>query len=342
VNQPVTIEDVARAAGVSKATVSRVLNKPDLVAVATRKRIHRAIEDLGFRPNPHARGLGGIRRRVIGLLLIEDFGELGHNPFWALATNSVYAALTERDLDCQIVGVPKIQRHGAESNSPDKIAKTLRARNVDGYITVGNVSDAFRDGLSQSGIPSIIWGPAIGPESDVPTVDSNQTQGSAQAVRHLHKRGFSRLAHISGSKDLRPAEQRLAGFSDTCEHLKLLTKPEWILRGDGTFDSGLQLAHQLMTSSDPPNAIFCMNDEIAFGVLAYAERNEIKVPDNLAIAGFDNVASEMKILRRSLTSVSHSYKEIGESLADGIETLMSGQPFSSRLIDTHLFIGDTT
>jgi len=175
----------------------------------------------------------------------------------------------------------------------------------------------------------------------ISAVDSNNSGGAALAVSHLFSRGYRKIAHISGPTELKPGADRLEGYRRQSDSLKLEFEPQWVQRGDGTFESGYELTKRLLSLRNVPDAIFCLNDEVAYGSLAFAEDSGVNIPRQLGIVGFDNIASEMKILRRRLTSVSHAYTDIGETLAQGIRTLMNGEPFRARLLETSLFEGET-
>lgn len=338
----VKIDDVARASGVSKATVSRVINRPNLVADSTRRRINKVIRQLGFSPNHYARGLSGMPQTTVGLLFLEDFSELAHNPFWALATNAVHAALSSHGISSQIFAYqPKNSQGNVRQGNPGEL-DFLQSREVGGFITIGTMTDDFYSHLVNAQRPVMIWGPPHTPVNKVSAVDSNNLGGAALAVSHLFSRGYRKIAHISGPPGLKPAADRLEGYRRQSDSLKLEFEPRWIQRGDGTFDSGYELTKRLLSLRDAPDAIFCLNDEVAFGSLAFADDTGVNVPGQLAIVGFDNIASEMKILRRRLTSVSHAYTEIGDSLAQGIRALINDEPFRARILDTYLFEGETT
>jgi DNA-binding LacI/PurR family transcriptional regulator len=342
VKDSVKIVEVAKLAGVSAATVSRVLNSPELVALSTALKVNRTMDQLGYRPNPYARGLKGSARKTVGLIFLDDLSKLARNPFWALASNAVYASLLENQFNPQIVTTLNPGNSTPRFSSSKDLVRFLRNGHCDGYITIGSAADQFWSGLWGSKLPSIAWGPP-GPEKmTIPTIDTNNAGGGALAVHHLFEKGYRRIAHISATQGFITSDDRLLGFLQAKKSLGLPSDPALVRVGNGGYESGWEHTEALMQIDDPPDAIFAHSDEVAFGVLRYAEANGLRVPGDLAIVGFDNVGSEMKILGRAITSVATPYREIGSALAHGIGELMDGRHFSSRVIDALIFDGDST
>jgi DNA-binding LacI/PurR family transcriptional regulator len=339
---PVRIDQIARECGVSAATVSRVMNRPELVAPATVDKIQKAMDALDYRPNPHARSLKAQSLQTVGLIFLNDLAELARNPFWGLASTAVYSALLDRGMNPQIVATAHPGSSMRRFPYQSSLVRFLRNGNAKGYITIGSASPDFWSALVASKVPAISWGPPSPEKGEIPSVEVDNIGGGALATKHLYERGYRQIAHIAASAHSVTSDERLAGLSEAKIELGLEARADLVRTGDGSFDSGWEQARVLLSLDDPPDAIFCHNDETAFGALRYAESIGRTVPKDLGIVGFDNIAAEMHMLGRAITSVAQPYEEIGTYLAEGISALINGQTVLSSRIPSSLFVGDSS
>lgn len=279
-----SIVDVARRAHVSPSTVSHVINRTRIVAAETRARVEAAIEALGYRPNALARSLRSGRSHTLGLVLPDSanpfFAEVGHAIEQAAfaAGFSVILCNTENDAE-------KEQRY----------VSLLTRRQVDGLVLVAAVErgDTLR-ALARHGLPVVAMDRER-PDLRLDTVLTDHLQGGLLATRHLRSLGHQRIGCITGPADLSPSTLRLAGYrralleAGTADALGHPGDGALVRRGDFHPESGRLAALELLGLPRPPTAIFACNDLMALGVLRAAAELGRRVPEDLALVGYDDL-----------------------------------------------------
>jgi len=313
-----TSHDVARLAGVSRTTVSYVLNDSDsgiAISDATRQRVLDAARDLGYQPNAAARSLRRQKAGVIGLVTYDTSGRLGSNYFIWRVMSGVMAELAE-------AGV-KLIVEAAEPSRPDPCVSLVRQGHVDGLIVTGERTShsAVRD-LHADGIPIILWGRLSG--IDLPFVDIDNVAAAQQAVDHLLDLGHTRIACITNAppRSDTAATDRLQGYR-AAMGARGVAVDEQLVR-DGGFDesSGLAAMRSLLALDERPTAVFVASDEVALGALKAAKMAGVTVPDDIAIVGFDDLPFA-PFVEPALTTVRVPARDIGtvatRSLLDALE-----------------------
>ncbi len=295
----VTIRDVAKKAGVSVATVSRVLNKSALVTAETRARIEAVTGKLHYVPNASARGLSTRRNDIIGLLLPAVNGD-----FFSEVIRGADAAAQEHGFHFLI---------SSHHNELAEIQSELQAMTgrVDGLILMSPNQDAhlLRKSILPRGLPVVLLNcPPEGEPIDALTVDN--TAGATAIVRHLVDHGHRRIAILTGRPENVDARERLAGYriairAGSCER-------SGDLELEGNFDesSGYEAVRTLLYLKPRPTALFVSNDAMAVGALSALRDAGIKVPDDIAIAGFDDTPVA-RYLTPPLTTVHVPISELG-------------------------------
>ncbi len=341
VNKKVTISEVAARARVSKATVSRVLNRPQIVAVDAQERVHRAMAELSYQPNRHARALGGIHRKTVGLLFFKDLWDLVLNPFWGMATSTVYERLLDNDMDCNLIALGESITAKERFSTGERYAQFLGSRNVDGFLVIGHMSPEYEEYFASGEVPAVLWGrPAI-TGSKLLYADSNHEGGAVLGVTHLIERGRRNIATITGDMTTAPARDRYDGYVRALREHSLDLRWSWIAEGDFTRSSGAEAMRSLLDSGAEVDGLFAANDEMALGAMDVLAARGLSVPGDVSVVGFDNVTLPQRGGPR-LTSVSHSYDDLGAELVDGLAARMRGEAYTSRLVATQLVVGDTT
>lgn len=300
-----TITDVAKQAGVSMKTVSRVLNNEPNVAKSTRERVLAAASELQYRPNLAARGLASSRSYLIALLY--------DNP------NPNYIIQIQRG------AIEACRRHGyhlllepmthAQASGPDA-AHLLSRLGVDGVILTPPLSDSMplRDELKTLGLRYVIVAPGEGGE--VPSVRMDDVKAATEMAIYLIDQGHRDIGFILGHPDHVSSHKRREGFETAMNSAGLSVNAEWIVPGDFTFRSGVKAAEKLLSDADNrPTAIFASNDDMAAGVLSVAGRLGIDVPDALSVCGFDNTAIA-QIIWPQLTTVAQPIRKMGFKAAE--------------------------
>jgi LacI family transcriptional regulator len=279
--KPPTINDVARLAGVSKKTVSRVINNSPLLNDETRERVERIIKQLGYVPNPQARALALRRNFLVGL--IHD------NPNAQTVINVQQGILDAlHDTDFGLVVRP------LDRTSPrmlDDVRNFLERQRLFAVLIMPPLSenDALARLCDELGVRYVRMGSA---ELDDPDhlVASNDRQAVNEAVNYLIEQGHRRIGLIEGPHGFRSAIERRRGFEDALSAANIRLPRSLIAEGSYTFESGLQAGNLLLDLVPPPTAIFASNDEMAAGVLHAAQQRGLFVPQDLSIMGFDDTA----------------------------------------------------
>lgn len=327
----VSLTDVARVAGVSVATASRVLTGVDHpVAATTRQRVMAAAQTLGYQPNLLARGLRTERSNTIGVIaddLISPFTPpilRGIQDF--LKTVGYLALIINSDWD------PVIERDGI---------RTLLSRAVEGVIFVESGHLAPTAELEASDKPYIYVHRLFGAPVRNSVVPDDYG-GAQTAVEHLIRLGHRHIAHITGPNTWHTAQRRLAGYRDTLRGHGITPEPAWEIPGDWQYEGGEAAALQLLALSPRPTAVFVANDEMALGVIAVARDAGLRVPEDLAVVSFDN-RRYCRIVRPRLTTVSMPTYAMGYRAAELLWQRLHGQTVDDAevLIPGRLYIRDS-
>lgn len=274
-----TINDVARVAGVSKKTVSRVINRSPLLKQDTRKKVEKVIAELGYVPNPQARALALRRNFLLGLL--HD------NPNAQTVLNFQEGVLDAiRETEFAMVVRP-VDRHSPDLL--DDIRDFLEKQRLYGVMLLPPISenDAIADICRELGCDYVRMGSAELDEA-MHLVESNDREVVGRAVDHLVERGHRRIALIAGPDGFRSARERREGFEEAMARHGLDLPATMIAPGLYTFESGKIAAEQLLDADPRPTAIFASNDEMAAAALQVAQRRGLTVPDDLSLIGFDD------------------------------------------------------
>ncbi len=274
-----TINDIARLAGVSKKTVSRVINRSPLLNDDTRERVEAVIKDTGYVPNPQARALALRRNFLIGL--VHD------NPSAQTVLNVQQGILRAlRDTEFEMIVRP-VDR-GSATMLVDMRDFLSRQRPF-GVILLPPISenDQLAEVCKELGCRYVRMGSA---ELDEPhhMVASNDRQAVADATRYLIKQGHRRIGLITGPHGFRSARERRAGFEDALAEAGIKLPRSLVADGNYTFESGIAATQSLLDVSPRPTAIFASNDDMAAGVLLAARQRGLSVPEQLSIIGFDD------------------------------------------------------
>ena len=313
----VTIRDIALMAGVSKTTVSRVINgKPD-VDPETRERVLQLIQKHGFVPSMAATGLAGGSTRLLGVLVPSLAWPLIHQVIRGIAD-----AVEESPYELVLYGLS----HEGERNA--SITHILEAKLTDGLIAIypdgGRQSRivpfeqhrtmGYLNQLYLAGFPIVTIDDESAP-LDAPWIGTDSFSGSLAAVKHLIELGHRRIAHITGPRDFLCTEERLRGYRAAHEEAGIAIDPALTVQGDFSTPTGESRASALFALPEPPTAIFAANDESAFGVMNAAEKSGVRIPDDVALVGFDDITSSA-LTRPALTTVRQPFYEMGRAAID--------------------------
>jgi LacI family transcriptional regulator len=292
----VTIQDVAKAAGVSVSTVSRVLNGKVDVASETQDRILAIIGDLGYTSNLAARSMRSYKKNLIGLV-VPDIGF----PYSIEIMKGVNKAIAESNFDLLLYTTGDIQKNGTDLHEQHYVS-LLNNSITDGVIIVASAAAEFITNAPIVAVDPHVVNP------NYPSVQGTNYHGSLEIMEYLIGLGHRRIGFISGRQDVGSAGRRLKGYQDALANAGIELDEELITPGDFTQKIGYKYAHQLLALSNPPTAIFAANDQSAIGVFEAAEELGIRIPTDLSVVGFDNI-SEAKYL--GLTTVDQFLADMG-------------------------------
>jgi LacI family transcriptional regulator len=315
-SQSVTLTDVARRAGVSVATASKALNARDEVAPETRRRVLQAADELSFQPNVLARGLISGRTRTIGLLTDELAGRFSIPIL--LGVENALGSEQMSVLLCDARGDAIRRRH---------YIRTLLARQVDGFIILGDSNDVRPSLTGDIPVPVVyVYG-----ESDDPndlSLLADDADGARLATEHLVSLGRRNIAHITGPENYRAARDRVASLRDVLDGAGLSLIGGEPLYGEWSQRWGRHAARMLLSSYPEIDAIFCGNDQIATGVANTLRDLGRRIPDDVSIVGYDNWNEFAADCQPPLTTVDLNLQQLGETAVKHLFAALDGQPSS--------------
>ncbi len=313
-----TIKDVAALAQVSLKTVSRVINDEAGVHSRTREQVRKAIDELGYQPDPSARSLRSAQSYAIGLLYDNP------NPYYVIAMqNGVLSVCRETGYGLQI--------HPCDSTSQHlvtEIQQLVRTARLAGIVLTPPMSErqALVDALLAHGIRLVrIVSASSDPQNGSPCVYVDDRDAAYAITEHLIQLGHQRIGFLWGGKSHGSSWGRYQGYADALRDYGIAEDPELVLEGDYSFDDGFRGARRLLMQAHRPTAIFGSNDEIAAGVLAAARSGGLNVPYDLSIAGFED-SPFSKQSWPPLTTAKQATEDIGRRAARRLLAEIRDQP----------------
>ncbi|MER7892094.1 LacI family DNA-binding transcriptional regulator [Micromonospora sp. NPDC094482] len=308
----VTLVQVAKLAGVSPTTVSHVLSGKRWVAEATQETVRSVIRELGYRPNNVARSLRTRRSRMVAVV-VPDIT----NTFYAVLTRGLADAVDGAGYGtyvCNTDGNPERE---------DAFLADVLDRGADGVVmAAGRTAAQPRTGPAGPGLPAVRVGGSRDDEPHADLVMPDDTVGSHAAVSHLIRRGARRIAIIEGP--LPAGSAREEGYRQALAENGLPVEPELMVHGDWTRPGGRRAMHLLMSAPERrPDAVFCANDLTAIGAIDAVHELRLRVPDDIAIVGFDDVDAAT-IVNPPLTTVRNPAYDIGRTAGELLLSRMAG------------------
>jgi LacI family transcriptional regulator len=308
----VTLEMVAAHAGVSPSTVSRILNGTAEVSEEKRSAVDQAIAELGFVPNPVARGLAGGRTMSIGVLT-----QAIDSPFYGAGLRAIEVALGAAGY------TPLFMSGHWNAAEEARCIEALRSRRVDGLIVMaGRLADSALKSVAKF-LPVVVTGRAL-KASNLVALDIDHREGARQATQHLIELGHRRIAFIGGVTDHPDAVAREQGYREALQAAGLAIDAGLLLPGDFTEAGGMAAVEQLMQHGTRFSAIFAANDQMALGAALGLHRHGLHVPKDVSLVGFDDVAGSLYSVP-PLTTVHHPIQEICELASQAMFSLLAGE-----------------
>lgn len=317
----VTLKDVAKHAGVSYQTVSKILRDQIQVTPEVRARVQQAVEELGYRPNVTARSLRTQASHLIGYSWQPSLRKF-FSPILEEFEQSIVDAAERRGY--HILLFP--QRAGTESSQIyEELASTGR---VDGFVLSDlGYNDSRIPALQSSHIPLVSFGRTYCENCTFPFVDVDGRAGIRQAVEHLLEQGHRRIAILAWPAESAVGSDRLAGYLDGMESAGIDIDPAWVIRGESEHDFGYSATHDLLDlpAARRPTAIVTVFDLIAIGAMHAIEERGLTVGRAIAVTGFDNMPV-IHHLRPGLTTLRQPIWEVGQRVIEILVNLLEGNP----------------
>lgn len=325
---PVSIKDIAKAAGVSPSTVSRALSDHPRISDETKERIRRLAQETGYTPSLLARSLVTRDTATIGVVitrasdpflthLVASIEEVAQEQGYSVLMSSSY---TDPDRELEVVGA-------------------FHGRRTSGIIVIGSQIDVgYLQMRDRFPLPIVLTNCRTYPYS----VSTDNPAGARRAVEHLVQLGHRRVAYIANRRSQRTNLDRLAGYQRVLAENGIPAKEDIIVEGDGTLLGGNRAARILLSRTQPPTAVFCFNDMTALGVLSALREARIRVPDAMSVVGFDDVEFATYCYPR-LTTVRQPTDLMGQRVIHMLLELIQGQEdVEPEVLPTELVIREST
>jgi DNA-binding LacI/PurR family transcriptional regulator len=325
-----TIHDVAAAAGVSRGTVSRALNGGRNVSPAALESVLAAVRKTGYVANSAARSLVTQRAHSIAFVLTEPQSRLFEDPNFSILLQACTQELAEHDL-------PLLLMTASSDVERKRTSRFLAAGHVDGVLLVSShTGNPLIDELRQFDIPVVTCGKPLGHEGSVAYAAADDRAGARSMVRHLRDRGRTRIATITGPLDTPGGVERLAGYHDV-----LGEGAELVAHGDYSRSGGETAMAELLARAPDLDAVFVASDLMAAGALTVLHDAGLRVPEDVAVGGFDD-SGIASTTRPALTTVRQPFERITREMVRLLLDLIAGHPSAAALLPTELVVRDST
>ena len=325
-----TIKDVARELGLSVATVSRALSRPELLRRETRERVIGVVERLGYRPNLLARGLRRGQTRAI-LIVVPTL-----SPFFL----EIFAGAEQVTREA---GFALLLGNGAGDPEREKACfDQVASGQADGIILLTGVLPAEYAQGKYPLPPLVTVLETLPRHASIPVIRTDHRSGATEATWHLIELGHRRIAHIAGRKRVPSSARRIEGYREALAAAGLVSAPELIHPGDFSMQSGAEGMEQLLQLEEPPTAVLCGNDEMAFGAIRTLHARGLSVPGDVSIVGFDD-QNMAEFYSPPLTTVHIPRHELGRRAALELIERLEGRTVSPEIVlPTRLVIRGST
>ncbi|MGW2829715.1 LacI family DNA-binding transcriptional regulator [Streptomyces sp. NPDC001286] len=333
--RPPTIHDVAREAGVSRGTVSRVLNGGHYVSPAAAEAVNAAIRRTGYVVNRHARSLITGRSDSVGFLLTEPQERFFEDPNFNVLLSGCTQALAAHDM-------PLLLMLAGTKDERRRITRYITAGHVDGVLLVSSHSgDPVAEELRKAGVPLVQCGKPMGPASKVSYVAADDRDGARDMVRHLLSLGRRRVGMVTGPLDLPGGVDRLAGYKEVLGEAGIDIDERLIVSGDYSRASGEAGAERLLAQAPDMDAVFVASDLMAQGALTALARAGRRVPEDVAVGGFDDSVAAVEATP-ALTTIRQPYDRISAEMVRVLLAQIGGEDAAAVILPTELVKRDST
>jgi len=330
-NDPLSIKDIARAANVSHSTVSRALRNSPVVNAETTERIKRIAQEANFRVSAVGRSLATGRTNSVGVVVTTL-----SDPFIAEVVTGLESAAASRGYSVILAS------SRGDAIQEMKVVQSFEERRVDGIVVMDSrVGSVYLPVLAEMKIPIVLIN-SHHPGEFMYSVAIDQIAASRAATKFLIQLGHRRIGYIADRFGAQSNAGRLAGYREALESFDIPYVPELVAQGDSLPEGGLHAAEQLLSLNERPTALFCYNDMTAIGALSAAHIHGLRVPDDLSVVGFDDLAIA-SYSQPPLTTVRQPKQEMGRIAMEILLNLLNGSAAeSSRKVPGELIVREST
>lgn len=327
----ITIKDVAKKAGVSPSTVSRVIAEHPRISAKTSRRVREVMDELGYHPNMMAKSLVSRTSRTIGVILPRPAEELLLNFFFYEFMRGVMAQLTRAGYDLLMAG------GNNEREELETVTRLVRGGRIDGLLLLySRASDPVISLLRKEDVPFLLVGRSLDYD-DVPSVDNDNVQAAYDATKHLISQGQRRIGFVSGPAHLAMTQDRLAGYTKALGEAGLPFKQGWVVEGEFLLESGYRAMASIMNQPEPPTALVVIDDFVAFGVLKGLTELGYRIPEDVAIVSFNNIALS-ELTMPPITSVDIGTYQLGYTASQMLISTIQQDPVQQRQLIPHRLV----
>ncbi len=313
----VTIKDVAKRAGVSPSTVSRVISNHPRISEETSTRVRKVMKEIGYHPNMMAKSLVSRTTSTIAVILPRPADELFQNLFFSEVIRGIVTQSTRSGYDL-LMATGTTEREELET-----VTRLVRGRRVDGILLLySRANDPVVAMLKEADFPFAI----IGRNEEYPdilTIDNDNVQASYDATRHLISQGHERIGFVSGPPNLIVSRDRLAGYTKAMREAGLALRPDWIVEGEFLQESGYRAMSLLMGLPERPTALVVIDDVVTFGIVRGLVELGYSVPKDLSLVSFNNIVFS-ELATPPITSIDIGIYQLGYTASQ--ELIRSIQP----------------
>lgn len=321
----ITIKDIAKLAGVSPSTVSRVMSDNPKISAETSRKVRDIMDKLGYQPNIIAKSLVSRTTHTLGIMLPRPAEELFRNDFFGELLRGVVTQSTRMGYELLLTTAT------SEQDELGTISRLVRSRRVDGIVLLGSrCGDPLISYLQQEKFPFVLVGRSDD-YSDVLMVDNNNVQASYDATEHLIAQGHTRIGFVSGPPNLTLSHDRLKGYEQALLEYGLSTRPDWIIEGEFLQESGFRAMSLIMNLPERPTAFVVIDDNVAFGVMRGLEELGSRVPEDFSLVSFNNIPLA-DLASPPLSSIDIGTYQLGFTAVQALLRLVQGEPFHQNPI----------
>jgi DNA-binding LacI/PurR family transcriptional regulator len=328
----VTIIDVAKKAGVSPSTVSRVISGHSRISPATTKKVKEIMLEMGYHPNVMAKSLVSKTTQTIGIILPRPAEELFLNLFFSEVIRGIVTQSTRSEYDLMIT------TGTTEREEVEAVTRLVMGRRVDGVILLySRKADPVISFLEEQNFPFVL----IGRSEDYPnilSINNNNVQASYDATMHLVAQGHTRIGFVSGPPNLIVSQDRLEGYKQALRDSELEAHSEWIVEGEFLQESGYRAMSFFMGLPERPTALVTIDDVVAFGVMRGLTELGYQVPRDLSLVGFNNI-SISELATPPLSTVDIGIYQLGYTASQTLIRAIKGEAIhQNKIIIPHRLI----